>query len=129
MALHTAIFGYLAASADFHAVAGDRIYPVRLPQLPTMPCVSYSIMSDPRHCLDGATYQHSRIQFNCWAETYLQVKSVAETIKALLNGFRGTMNSEEKIDSCLVISELDQFESNVDIFQEILEFSIWHKSV
>ncbi|MEE9401256.1 MAG: DUF3168 domain-containing protein [Dehalococcoidia bacterium] len=66
----------------------NRIYPLLLPQVPTLPAVVYlrvSGMREQSHDGDSAL-QHPRFQFSCWAETYLEALAVAEEVRIALQG-------------------------------------------
>jgi len=45
------VYAALVGDAGVAAMIGTRVYPVSIPQVPTLPCVSYSLRSEPtEHC-------------------------------------------------------------------------------
>ena len=71
--------------------AGSRVYP-RLPEQATYPAIRYQRISTTRnHSLDanvGVT--EAGIQIDCIATTYSQAKTLADAIRVILHGFKGT---------------------------------------
>lgn len=84
----------VAADTD----AGTRVYPLSLPQNPTLPALTYQRVSTPRDLShDGDQgYADARVQINCWAHRspsnlgYDQAKTLADQVRVALNGQFGT---------------------------------------
>jgi len=104
-----------------------RCYPVMLPQNPVYPLILYTKISGMRdHHLNGSSGKaHPRFQIDAWGETYAQAKSLAGAIRDALDSYEGTVDTT-KIGSCLLISEIDTYESEIKIFRTIMDFIIWH---
>lgn len=68
-------------------IVGDRIYPLKLPETPGMPCIRMSRISETT---DPTIQTHtSRVQLSCYALSYEGVVTLAQTIRtALLNKTR-----------------------------------------
>lgn len=89
MSLQTDLKAYLGAHAGLSALIGARLYPVTLPQEPTLPAATYLVVDDP------ATYHHSgsgrrqaRIQLDIYAATYLAGQAIADQMEAAVNAWR-----------------------------------------
>lgn len=82
----TALRARLIADAGVSALVGTRIFPMIRPQDSALPAVRYQVISDPRpeHLkgYDGA--RSSRVQYDCFAETYLGARALANAVIAAL---------------------------------------------
>ncbi len=86
------LFGYLSTSGT---AAGDRIYPMSLPQDVILPAIVYFRVSP------GLEYTHSglskhrepRYQLDCYDETYLKACQLAEELIDRIGGYRGQMGN------------------------------------
>lgn len=136
MRIEAAVSQYLAAQPGITQLIGDRIYPVKLPQDPVMPAVTYHrISTAPVKTLDGAnpSYQRVRLQFSCWGEDdpgrssgYASAKAVAAQIRKVLQDYRGTMGGIEVlyID---VDGERDLYEDETDSYHVPIDVIVTHK--
>ncbi len=105
----------------------ERCYPVTIPQAPTYPLILYTKISGDRdHHLRGPSgHAHPRFQIEAWAETYTAAKSLADAIREALDGYSGTVLGT-KIGSCLIDSERDTYESEIEVYRVISDWFIWH---
>jgi hypothetical protein len=79
------IFATLAAAPAVAAIAGDRIYPLRLPEGMTAPAVTWQGIGGGVYTdLDGDSYDGQRVQFTCWAPTLAQAKELAKAVRPAL---------------------------------------------
>lgn len=82
----SALHARLTNDFDVAALVGTRVYPVIVPQNAQMPYVRYQTISDPRpeHLggYDGARV--TRVQADCFAQTYSAGRQLAEAIIAAL---------------------------------------------
>jgi hypothetical protein len=90
VSLAAELYCRLASDAGVAALAGGRIYPLRLAQNTLLPAITYSRTGGRRHgSHDGpATLESARYRLNCWAETYLGAEALAEAVTAALDGRR-----------------------------------------
>ena len=105
-----------------------RCYPVTIPQSPQYPLILYTKITGMRdHHLQGPSgHAHPRFQVEAWAKTYTEAKTLADAIREALDGYSGTASST-KIGSCLIESEQDIYESEVEAFRVIMDFFVWHE--
>lgn len=68
---------------------GTRLYPLKLPQNPTYPSITYQLISDPRRQMGSKS---PRYQYSIFGTTYGQVKGVEEKLREALNTLEGTAN-------------------------------------
>lgn len=112
-----AIYSILTNNAEFAAIAGDRVYPLRIAQSATLPAVAYQKISNtPTQCKEGDTgVDRFRVQINIYAEKYPQQEALGGIIRTALNNFSGTV-SGEKITSIIYETETDLHDDAADIF-------------
>lgn len=81
--------------SDAGTAAGSRFYPNTLPQSPTLPAVRYLQVSDPpEHTQSGrSSLRHPRWQLDCYAETYIAARTLAEQLVSLADGYSGQMGA------------------------------------
>src|SRR3972149_1809320 len=106
---------FLLADATLSGLIGTRFYPLRLPQNPTMPAMTYSwVGGDRDHSMTGPIGISSpRIQFDAWAMTYLSAEAVFEALRKRLDSFRGTAGST-KVQGAFFSVERDFYEDSAD---------------
>jgi len=98
----------LQATAGVVALVGARIYPQAAPQGTTADYVTYELVSGnpiQDHGGSGGLYR-ARISFLCHSATYANAKAAAAAIRAVLDGFRGTMQGVS-VGACLQEMEAD----------------------
>ena len=104
-----------------------RCYPVTIPQDPTYPLILYTKISGMRdHALRGASgHAHPRFQVEAWAETYTAAKTLADAIRNALDDYTGTA-SGTYIASCLIDSERDIYEPEIEVYRVVQDYFVWH---
>ena len=105
-----------------------RCYPVTIPQSPTYPLILYTKITGMRdHHLQGPNGRaHPRMQIESWAKTYTEAKTLADAIREALDGYSGTASST-KIGSCLIESERDDYQNEIDVHRVIQDYFTWHE--
>src|SRR5690625_1103944 len=85
--MEEAVIRHLLADAALAAIAGDRVFPGRLPQGIALPgVVLQTINSMPHYADEGEIrYVESRVQLDCWASTYGASKQLARAVKSSLS--------------------------------------------
>lgn len=124
MGIEIALRTLLVNDAAVAALAGSRVYPLRLPQNYTLPGISYQRISTARtHEIDiGPTgWAWARFQIDCWADSYGTVRSLAEATRQALDGYKGTSSSTH-IGGMYIESERDLFEETTEIYRVTLDF-------
>src|SRR5690606_20312753 len=102
---------YLNNYPGLKDLIGEEIYPLKLPQGPQLPAVTYFKVSEvPVRDLDGVTMRRARVQFSCWAKKYTAVKRVVQEIKKALQDFQGPLGAFNILDINM-IGEGDVYES------------------
>lgn len=118
---------FLVADPAITALVVGRIYPLKLPQDPTLPAIAYMRVSGFRgRVQDGpAGYARPTFQIDCWADSYLEAKNVADAVRQRLQAYKGTMGTTE-VQSVRFLGDRDDFERDVENFRILMDFEIWH---
>ena len=131
MAIETALYSILSGDSGVSAIVGTRIYPKVIPQLASLPAVSYQEITGMReHTMDGPVGMvRSRWQINCVADSYSALRALADAVRKALDGYCDTASST-KIDACFLDNENDGLDSLPDVkgskrYTKILDFIIW----
>jgi hypothetical protein len=109
------------------AALGDRFYPVKLPQEPTLPAITYRRLSPGASdmTLDGpGGLKEPRIRLDVWDTSFTGARAIAEAVKTALNGFRGVCGDQE-LQGVFLAAEQDLYEDDTELHRVLLEFSVW----
>ena len=125
--IEAAIRSILINDATVKAIT-TRCYPVALPQSPTYPLILYTKITGMRdHHLQGPSgHAHPRFQIEAWAKTYTEAKTLADAIREALDGYSGTA-AGTKLGSCLIESERDDYQNEIDVHRVIQDYFTWHE--
>ena len=125
--IETAIRSILINDATVKDIT-TRCYPVTIPQSPTYPLILYTKITGMRdHHLQGPNGRaHPRFQIEAWSKTYTEAKTLADAIRKALDGYSGTA-SGTVIRSCLIESEQDIYESEIEVYRVTSDWFIWHE--
>jgi hypothetical protein len=126
MILGDGLYAHLSAVLS----VGDRVYPLTLPQGAVLPAVVYQLVGGegPLHSHgdahagggSGASFQRSRVQLGCWAESARAAELLAAEVEAAVDGFTGTWGTVP-IASALVDTSLDDWRPDVGRYRRILD--------
>lgn len=110
----------LEATAGVTSVVGTRIYAGQLPQVPTLPAISYTKISSvdipPISASAGQNIAQGRVQVTVFAVDYPTTKTLLEAV------YQGLRYRSGTIDTVVVISVLPDVEGP-DIYDpELLQF-------
>ncbi len=128
MSFYTDLYTYLQTIAGLTNLVSTRMYPVRLPQKPTMPALVIQKIARVRE------YSHSgdsnlanpTYQFDCFAVTHEGAVALQVQVEAALSAFSGTMGSET-VYSAFIANVLDNFETETALYRQIVDVEFQHK--
>lgn len=133
MSASKALRARLIADATMAGLVGNRIYPGRAPQKPTMPYIVYHRISTVRAAtLDtgNAKVPEVRIQCDVIASSQSEVETVLSRMRVVMDNFRGT-SSGVTVLGVSVDDEQDQPEfyegSDTVFYHSSLDFSIIYR--
>jgi hypothetical protein len=106
--------------AGLFALVGTRNYASHLPQKVTYPCVSYfRISSNPVNHLNGRSVRHNAFfQFDVRGSTYASMRAAVKQLIAALE-------SATLFEAILQDDNDSPFETSIETFRSVVDFSIW----
>ena len=106
--IESALYAHLVADAGVTALLGTRIYPLDLPQEPTTPCATYHRVSTVPRYVHGAdlNFDTVRIQIDCYADSVLGAKTLADAVRDALSAHSGDMQGTD-VQAVLLDNEQD----------------------
>jgi hypothetical protein len=119
--IETALFTVLSTASAVTALAGTRIYPAVLPKNPTLPAAVYKFAGGANTpTMDTRGKQRSRLQIDCFGETYSDAVNLRKAIAQTLGGYV----SAEFQSQVLTIGS-DGFDEDLLQYVAILEVYVW----
>ena len=107
---------YLESKSTITAVVSTRIFGVKRPQkIRTLPAITFERMNGGHdHTLSAAAGSAiPRFRIRCWAATYVAADALAEILRNVMQGYRGTMGSTT-VQSVILDDEFDEYEESED---------------
>lgn len=128
MSIETALYAEMVADTGIAALVSTRVYPVQLPQSPTLPAITYQRISGSRTYVMGqpSINANPRFQITSWGATYSSAQSVAAAIRALLDGFKGELGSDKHAGVRLV-NDYDISDPETGRYGIAADYIIWHQ--
>lgn len=122
-----ALYSRLSGFAGITALCSTRIFPVKIPDNTTMPCLSYHRISGSRiESMTGSSaLVYARFQIDCWGRKYSDVKALAEQVRLALEGYKGTI-AGVTIYGVNYLGDLDLYEDDSQTFRVLTEFLVHH---
>ena len=123
------MFNLLSNHAGVSGVVSGRIYPVKLPQDPTYPAVTYFRVSGLRHSVMGndTGIVEKRVQISSWAESYAAVNGLAEQVRDAMQRTRGTFAGVEILDIFMEGDGPEIWEDAVGAYQAITDCNVIYR--
>ena len=86
---------YLLSHSTITDIVGQNLWLFRVPQDGPYPAITLHIIGRPHlHNLDGRSgYSKTRVQIDCWSNSYKQATDMADAIGDLIDGFTGVMGT------------------------------------
>jgi hypothetical protein len=90
------IFNAISTSGAVVAIAGSRIYPIRLPREAVLPAVVYQVQgADPVATLDGdSRLDNNVIEIVAWAKDYATAQALVAAVRASLASLMVTVEDQ-----------------------------------
>lgn len=118
----------LTAHVGLSALIGARVYPVQLPQRPTLPAVTYQRISTafyPTRDEAQSRLERPRFQLTVHGASYSSARAVAQQMRPALASIQQASNP--RVDVTLVQNEQDVFEAEPGRWLGIIDAFIWHE--
>ena len=115
----------LLSSSDIAAEVGVRVYPLKLPQNPTYPAITYQVISDQSEkLLEGPDrIRRARVQIDVWAATISTCQTITNYIRSLLDGQDNTQGNI-RFRSAWTENEQDIYEESIEKYRILSDYMI-----
>ena len=125
MSIESKIFDRCTTHVGTAALISTRCYPDRLPENATFPLVVFFRVSGTTdtfrtHTVNTRTdIERARFQFDCYAESSLAAKALAEQLMSAWDGYQ---NDADGIGHVFFMGRSSQREDPIDRYREVVEF-------
>lgn len=126
--LEQALYVILTDDATVSGLIGTRVYPLLIPQDAALPAIAYQRISRLQiqtqsgpSCLSRA-----RMQLTCVATTYSGVKALADAVRVVLDGYKGTAASVS-VGASFLETDADAYADESELFSVRMDFRMWHE--
>ena len=121
--LETRIFAHLSTTASVTAITASRIYPLILPQDPTLPAITYQRVAGTReNCIrEGyVTLENAIVQIDVWSTSFDVTADLSSKVIT-------AMGAATSFSCLLPNSPIDLYEDDIFAFRRTMDFSIWNR--
>lgn len=133
MSINSGLRTLLLADSNIASVVDTRVYPVQLPQNPTLPAVTYLAVSGNREVSNSGAqdYGYKRFQIDAWALTQAAALALADLITTRLVGYSGTFDDDNSpatswtIQGAFFAGEREFYESEPKQYRVSRDYMIW----
>jgi hypothetical protein len=120
----------LITDAQIAAILGTRVYPLILPQGPTLPAATYFKVSGEDQISNSGSqdYGWARYQIDAWATTFTAAQTLADLIRSRLHGFNGAVTSGSdswSFQGIFAMTVRDFYESDPKQYRVSRDFMVW----
>ena len=124
--IETSLHSYLANAQTLVSACAGRIEPVRLPNDPSLPTLTYQVISTtPDATLDGPSgFMEKRIQFSSWGECYGDAKALDEALRTVLDGFSGLQPDGTLIFNVMLDTAADLYEPDSKLYHVSTDYKV-----
>jgi len=123
------LYAELAAHVGTSALVGTRIYPVSLPQTPTLPAITYRLVSQPTEHVFTETasdVKKGNYRIQCWDTTYKGAGALGTQVEAALDAFVGLLGGVGGYRCWITLTNaIDLGDDATSWKRRILEFEFW----
>lgn len=118
----------LTSHAGLSALVSTRVYPKKLPQEVTYPCLVYEVSNRSEYPTMGSNADQSRkrITVRGYDTSYSGVKSLEAQIKAALDRYTGTSDGTT-IDGSYLENMIDTYEDEFQVYGVEFDFLVWFR--
>lgn len=103
------LYSYLIGQSTITALVGTRVYPLHLPQNPTLPALTMEqTQAEYEYCITGsANWAAPTIRISVYSESLPEIATIAEALRNVLQGYKGTMGAI-RIHYCTLTNTEDE---------------------
>jgi hypothetical protein len=121
------IFSRLTTTAAITAVVGTRVYRVKMPDNPVLPCITFQTVSGAVvESFDGDSgLSMPVIQVDCWGRTAKAAQDLALLVRGALLGYSG-IYQDRRVQKVLEWNQFDLYDQETDIFHVSCSCRVWY---
>lgn len=132
MNLIHALRAFILADTAIAALVGTRMYPIQLPQNPTLPAIRFFRASGtrPQSTTGPLGQSNPRFQIDSYAISFEAANNLSELIRKRLDGYRGPAGSEDDfIQGAFFETERDFWEAEPlpGMYVASRDYMIWFR--
>ena len=120
----SALRAWALADGTVSGLIGARFYPMKLPQVPTLPACTYSRVSYVRP--DEIPFPTTRIQVTCWAESHGEARALAVALESAASRRKGTV-SGLRIIYANVENTIDLYDPDTGYYKAPVDFKVTYR--
>ena len=130
LTIEEGIYYHLANTPAVTAIVGTRIYPLKLPQKPTLPALTYQLitpMSIIAHDGKSGTAQ-CRYQITGFANTPDAVRDLMEKVRICMDGYKGVIGGANTITVQAMLPEggYENHDPETNRYMRARDYMIWY---
>ena len=128
MNIEQCVSDYLEGSTGIGDLVANRIYPIKLPQNPTLPAMTYRVISGMEHHNIDVAYP--RFQFNCWGDTYSDARGLADATKQAFQRMKSVIGgtSGKAMIQGVVLNDIDMsYEMDTQLYGVFVDVRLIYK--
>lgn len=116
--IETGIYAQLMATLAVTDLVVDRVYPIMMPQQPTLPAITYQrISTTDRYAQDGSQDLPTvRVQINCVAATLAAAGALSAAVRTALDVQHGTTWDGHAIGASRRVGSVTLFEPSIEAY-------------
>jgi len=123
------LYARLSTYAPLTALVSTRIYPMSLPQTPTLPAITYYRINAPTEHIMGETassIERAGYRIQCWGTSYTSARAVAAEVIGALDAFAGYLGGAGGVRCWGTrTNSLDLDDPETSWRRRILDFELW----
>lgn len=127
--IESALRAALLEDSTVAGLVGARIYPLVLPQNPTLPAIVYQRISAPPDplSLDGPGGRlRTRVQLGLWASTWSGSRTLAAAVREVLHGWSGIGDGQD-VMLIAEANETDDYEPETKLYRVVADYYVHTK--
>jgi len=100
------LYAYLLSRADIVALVAARIYPMKLPQRPTLPALTFQrVANAPEYSHDPGAAHMPLVQITAWADTYKEAEALSTLVSLAVDAWGSVMVGAAFVSNIVDLSE------------------------
>lgn len=126
MSIEARLYAALTGHAGLAALIGARVYPVQLPQTPTLPSVTYlRVSTAPIQHRDNPTptYSQARFQIDGWTAGFDAMIALRRQVRFAMGAFQ--LASTPRVDVALLAGDRDLLDAEPDRWRCTMDYMIY----